>query len=42
MNIATFGYTFGQRLEYIRSDHALTIKAMAASVGVASATWRKI
>ena len=37
----TFGFTFGERLEYIRNDHRLTAKAMAASVGVSPATWRK-
>ena len=32
--------TFGNRLEFIRQDHHLTIKAMASSVGVSPATWR--
>lgn len=41
MTTPAFGYTFGERLEYVRNDHGLTIKAIAASVGVASATWRK-
>ena len=41
MTTSTFGYTFGERLEYVCNDHGLTIKAMAASVGVAPATWRK-
>ena len=41
MTTSTFGYTFGERLEYVRNDHGLTIKAMAASVGVAPAIWRK-
>ena len=40
MNSPTPGYSYGQRLECIRDDHGLTIKAMAASVGVAPSTWR--
>ena len=41
MTTPTPGYSYGQRLECIRDDHGLTIKAMAASVGVAAQTWRK-
>ena len=41
MTTPTPGYSYGQRLECIRDDHSLTIKAMAASVGVAPSTWRK-
>lgn len=41
MNTPTFGYTYGERLEYVRNDHNLTIKAMAASVNVSPSTWRK-
>lgn len=37
----TFGFTFGERLEYVRNDHGLTAKAMAESVGVTGTTWRK-
>ena len=39
--MSTFGFTFGERLEYIRNDHRLTAKAVASSVGVAPSTWRK-
>ena len=41
MDTSTFGLSFGERLGYVRYDHALTAKAMAASIGVAPATWRK-
>ena len=40
MNSLTYGFTYGERLEYIRNEHNLTIKAMAASVGVSPQTWR--
>ena len=40
MDIPEYGYTYGERLEHIREDHGLTIKAMAASVKVSPQTWR--
>jgi transcriptional regulator with XRE-family HTH domain len=40
LDIPEYGYTYGERLEHIREDHGLTIKAMAASVKVSPQTWR--
>lgn len=34
------GLGFGERLEAIRDSHQMTIKAMAASMGVSAPTWR--